>query len=100
MADLVVRRWQRYGKDRLYVATSDGVRVGWRDQQTGVVTVESSAHAAELEAVLAAWNAVAPAPEVEAPEVFCNNEQGLADTGTGNRLAWGDVGLKHDALDW
>ncbi|MNY44210.1 hypothetical protein D3C86_1792150 [compost metagenome] len=38
--------------------------------------------------------------EVEAPEVFRNNEQGLADTGTGDRLAWGDVGLKHDALDW
>lgn len=28
---LVVKRWRRYGKDRLYVNTDDGRRVGWVD---------------------------------------------------------------------
>ena len=37
---LVVRRWTRYGKDRLYVSTSGGERVGWLDLLTGDCTVE------------------------------------------------------------
>lgn len=39
-APLTVRRWTRYGKDRLYVATADGVKVGWLDLVTGDTTVE------------------------------------------------------------
>jgi len=56
----VVRRWTRFGKDRLYVSTSDGQRVGWRDLASGALTVEAPQYAVELEAVLAAW-AVLPA---------------------------------------
>jgi len=37
--DLEVVRWQRYGKDRLYVNGSDGQRVGWVDLLTGARTV-------------------------------------------------------------
>lgn len=35
MGDLVVKRWTRYGHDRLYVTTSDGAKVGWHDLKTG-----------------------------------------------------------------
>lgn len=30
-----VTRWQRYGKDRLYVTAADGTKIGWRDLLTG-----------------------------------------------------------------
>jgi Nuclease-related domain len=40
MSDLVVRRWNRYGKDRLYVNTPSNERVGWVDLATGVETLE------------------------------------------------------------
>lgn len=40
MTDLVVDRWRRYGKDRLYVSTQDGARVGWVDLLTGEQTLE------------------------------------------------------------
>ena len=40
MTTLTVSRWTRYGKDRLYVSTADGIRVGWQDLHTGQVTVE------------------------------------------------------------
>ena len=35
MGELVVRRWSKYGHDRLYVTTADGAKIGWRDQKTG-----------------------------------------------------------------
>lgn len=40
MADLTAARWRKYGKDRLYVSTGDGVRVGWVDLLTGDTVVE------------------------------------------------------------
>jgi hypothetical protein len=40
MQSLTVKRWTRYGKDRLYVATEDGQRVGWLDLLTGQSIVE------------------------------------------------------------
>lgn len=33
---VVLTRWQRYGKDRLYAKDSDGVPVGWLDLRTGI----------------------------------------------------------------
>lgn len=41
-------RWTRYGKDRLYVSTADGRRVGWLDLQTGATMVELPEFAAAL----------------------------------------------------
>jgi hypothetical protein len=72
MSDLVVKRWSRYGNDRLYVSTAGGERVGWRDLKTGATVVQAPEHAIELEAVLAAWSVVIPgqAPAVvEAEEL-------------------------------
>jgi len=31
MEELIMKRWRRYGKDRLYVNLKDGTRVGWLD---------------------------------------------------------------------
>jgi Nuclease-related domain len=39
MTDLTTTRWKRYGKDRLYVKTTDGVDVGHVDLLTGEITV-------------------------------------------------------------
>lgn len=39
---LIVKRWTRYGQDRLYVSTETGERVGWFDLVTGRATVECS----------------------------------------------------------
>ncbi len=39
-AGLVVKRWTRYGKDRLYVKTGTGEKVGFIDLLTGQFTVE------------------------------------------------------------
>lgn len=62
MSDLVVKRWTRYGKDRVYVSTAEGERVGWRDLKTGETVVQAPRHAVELEAALAAYGVVVPAP--------------------------------------
>lgn len=48
---LTVTRWRRYGKDRLYVSTADGSRVGWHDLLSGETHVEATA---ERDAVLRA----------------------------------------------
>lgn len=37
---LVTKRWTRYGKDRLYVETSTGEKVGWLDLVTGTTTLD------------------------------------------------------------
>jgi len=39
-AGLVVRRWTRYGHDRLYVATTSGQKMGFLDLLTGTATLE------------------------------------------------------------
>lgn len=39
-APCAVRRWKRYGHDRLYVATPLGEPVGWLDLRTGGATIE------------------------------------------------------------
>jgi hypothetical protein len=48
MGDLVVTRWRRYGKDRLYVAGADGTRIGWIDMVTGATTLEAPGRDGDL----------------------------------------------------
>lgn len=38
MVELRVVRWTKYGHDRLYVSTTDGVRVGWLDLRPNPLT--------------------------------------------------------------
>ena len=40
MTDLVAKRWTRYGKDRVYVSSPDGQRVGWLDLLDGAQHLE------------------------------------------------------------
>lgn len=45
---LIVRRWRRYGADRLFVMGDTGVRVGCVDLQSGEVVVDLPDHEEEL----------------------------------------------------
>ncbi len=60
-ADLV--RWRRYGHDRLYVnCAATGQRLGWRDEKTGEVHVETADLASRVQRALATapWGATTP----------------------------------------
>jgi very-short-patch-repair endonuclease len=50
---LTVRRWTRYGHDRLYITAPDGSRAGWVDLKSGAVTVEQPALADAVERAVA-----------------------------------------------
>src|SRR5680860_1213119 len=53
---VVVNRWRRYGKDRLYVTQPDETKVGWWDLTTGQGYPESSADLPALLAAVEQWN--------------------------------------------
>ena len=50
---VTVRRWRRYGFDRLYGDTSDSRCVGWLDLDTGEVRIEIPALGAAFERAVA-----------------------------------------------
>jgi len=52
--ELTVRRWKRYGKDRLYVNLPDGGKVGWLDLVTGDVNLDREDLRHEFDAAIAA----------------------------------------------
>lgn len=52
MAELKVVRWRKFGKDRLYVDTVEGVRVGWVDLLTGDHVLEVHEHRLAFEEAL------------------------------------------------
>lgn len=75
MGDWEVRRWRRYGKERLYVHDADGTPVGWRDLLTGEDHVDSRERLDELRCALESWRAsqrseltAAPSPPDVPPE--------------------------------
>jgi len=51
-----VARWRRYGKERLYVTTVDGTKIGWRDLLTGEDHLEAPDLECEFFAALASWS--------------------------------------------
>jgi len=53
--DLTVRRWKRYGKDRLYVTGVDGRPVGWWDLLATQGHPESADLASALDGAVSAW---------------------------------------------
>jgi hypothetical protein len=55
--DLVVDRWKRYGKDRLYVTLPDETKVGFWDLVTGEGHPESPEHLPALRAAVENWRA-------------------------------------------
>jgi hypothetical protein len=46
----VETRWTRYGRDRVYVKTSDGLDVGYIDLKTGTIDIVNDTFATALEA--------------------------------------------------
>ncbi len=60
--NLVVDRWKRYGKDRLYVSTPDGVKVGFWDVLTGEAHPESPENLSALLQAVENWKGGQDAP--------------------------------------
>jgi hypothetical protein len=54
---LVVTRWRRYGKDRIYVATADGEQLGFWDLVADRGRPTTPAHEPALLTAVAAWKA-------------------------------------------
>ena len=78
MGEWEVRRWRRYGKDRLYVQDGDGVAVGWRDLLTGEDHLDLPSRISEFRSAVEAWQAggdvelevaASPSTRSAAPEV-------------------------------
>ena len=65
MGNLVVTPWKRYGKNRAYVNTSDGQRVGWVDLDTAVQTLERPDLAAEFAKVVHDYLGLVAPPTVD-----------------------------------
>lgn len=66
VTELETKRWRRYGKDRVYVATLAGERVGWLDLLDGSRHLEAPEHAAAFEAALQPF--ATESAEVQVPE--------------------------------
>ena len=58
---VTVRRWQRFGFDRLYGRTADGRNVGWVDLDTGERSIELPGFEAAFERTVEAWRHGHPA---------------------------------------
>ena len=68
MTQMVTKRWNRYGKDRIYVSTPDGQRVGWLDLLDGSRHLELPEHEAPfMEALQPFLPSAAPLEAVVAP---------------------------------
>ena len=59
---VVVNRWRRYGKDRLYVMHADESKIGWWDLTTDEGHPESPEDLAALTAAVERWKAENLAP--------------------------------------
>ena len=77
---LTVRRWQRYGADRLYVTHENGQPVGSVDLQSGEVAAEHPTFEPELRRAVQAYlrsdlpEMVLPTQGVGEPEVIVDRE--------------------------
>ena len=67
MSELVVREWRRYGRHRLYVNDAAGQRLGWRDEATGIVTVDVPGREADVHAALPPWSGAQSDSQVSRP---------------------------------
>src|SRR5207244_1950344 len=65
---LAITRWKRYGKDRLYVATSTGERVGWLDLLTGEATIELVEHRQAFQQAISGHSRVQGTHSASQPE--------------------------------
>ena len=66
MSEHAVKRWARYGHDRLYVEAPDGTRLGYWDLRTGQAVVEDDTHREAVETATARLRST-PAVPVAVP---------------------------------
>jgi hypothetical protein len=57
VADVIETRWRRYGKDRVYVKSADGVEIGHVDLVANTVVPQQPGHEELLRACLERWAA-------------------------------------------
>ncbi|NHT19141.1 hypothetical protein G6556_15745, partial [Cellulomonas sp. IC4_254] len=77
---LIVRRWRRYGADRLYVTAETGAPLGSVDLATGQVAVEADAAALEGEGLEQAVRGAAQAYlRADVPELVVPTADVLPD---------------------
>jgi hypothetical protein len=57
VGDVSVRRWRRYGRDRLYVTDAGGRSLGWHDLVTGETHVAVADAATDVAAAVSEWRA-------------------------------------------
>ncbi len=67
MPGLVAHPWKRYGHERVYFKTSDGLQVGWWDCLAGVAYLEDESHAAEFSAAVSRLIPAGRVPVEEQP---------------------------------
>ncbi len=65
--DLVLNRWRRFGKDRLYVESSEGLKVGFWDLLTDTGHPASPEDEPALTAAITSWKSQMSQPEATAP---------------------------------
>lgn len=70
-----VARWRRYGKDRLYVTSLDGTKIGWRDLVTGEDHLDAPGLESEFLAALSTWSSGAGQPAAAATDEQAVDEQ-------------------------
>lgn len=64
-----MKRWARYGKDRLYVSTVDGEKIGFCDLLTDQATLQRTDLTAEFHEAIRAHQGVQGSPEVTEPPI-------------------------------
>ena len=69
MDSLEVTRWRRYGKDRLYVKTPNGVQIGWWDLQTDLGYPDSEVVAERLAEAVRDWRTSVESPAEAAADL-------------------------------
>jgi hypothetical protein len=82
MGELQVSRWSRYGKDRLYVSTASGERIGWVDLTSGTRTLELASAAEAFQVAVARFCTAhgLPQPSGSAPAVVPPPRSDLSET--------------------
>jgi hypothetical protein len=97
MAEMIAKRWRRYGHDRLFVSLADGgARVGFVDLLTGARTIEMSEWADDFAATADNWMRVAGSSLDTDPAVTQSSAESVSQTDTAavvtKEQAWtGDV---------
>lgn len=98
--EATVRRWQRYGNDRLYVTARDGSQVGWHDLHSGANHFEQPERAELLTRTIVEWRARNGFPSLEARESAPDQVQSADPPGPNSGVASADGDLAARPPGW